>query len=93
MEFEWDQKKADENFAKHKIDFEEATEIFDDSYLIEESSDSQIYEEVRFKTIGQIGSHICVVVYTPRGKRTRLISARRANKQERRRYRLRSAAS
>lgn len=44
------------------------------------------YGEIRKISIGPINSHICVVVYTDREDNIRIISARRANQRERRRY-------
>jgi uncharacterized protein len=46
----------------------------------------QNYGEKRIITIGLIGKSVCVVVYTERGNTIRIISARKANERERRRY-------
>lgn len=83
--FEWDSEKAALNWQKHKIHFEDATKVFEDEnridYLDEEHSD---YEE-RYITIGKVDK-ILFVVYTDREDRTRIISARKADKTERRNY-------
>ena len=83
--FEWDSEKAELNWKKHGINFEDATRVFEDEnridYLDEVHSD---YED-RYITIGRV-EKILFVVYTEREDRTRIISARKANKSERREY-------
>lgn len=84
MEFEWDEEKA--NRRKHQISFEEAAEVF--YYPIYETIDTRFeYEEVRLVGIGRNRQMIILtVVYTKREERIRIISARRANKQEEKLY-------
>ncbi|MEB3309254.1 MAG: BrnT family toxin [Snowella sp.] len=67
MEFEWDSNKADLNWQKHQITFDEATEIF--LYPIYEMLDSRLdYGEERFIAIGRNQRFIFLtVVYTVRG--------------------------
>jgi hypothetical protein len=86
MEFEWDDKKNNANIGKHGISFEEAAEIFD--YLIHETVDTRAdYEETRYIGIGRNQYFVILtVVYAERGDATRIISARRATKQEKRLY-------
>ncbi|GAB5507350.1 MAG: BrnT family toxin [Rhizobiaceae bacterium] len=86
MQFEWDENKSVLNLAKHGISFEEAKLIFDGPVLTR--ADNRIdYGEVREISIGSIlGAVVVVVVHTRRGRATRLISARLANRSERRRY-------
>jgi uncharacterized DUF497 family protein len=50
--FEWDEAKAAENYAKHGVSFETATEVFDDPFGIERLDDREDYGEVRFILIG-----------------------------------------
>jgi len=83
MEFEWNKKKNKKNIEKHNLNFEEAKEIFDRPTL--DNIDKRFnYGEVREINIGSLndGSFI-TVVHTTRGKKTRIISARRSNKKER----------
>jgi uncharacterized protein len=83
MRFEWDENKAESNFLKHGIQFEEAVTVFADPYLMftEDSSHSQ--GEEREWAIGEMeDGSIVVVVFTMRGERIRIISARRATKRE-----------
>ncbi len=86
MEFEWDEEKNKANKKKHRISFEEVTEIF--RYPMYEIVDTRFeYDEVRYIGIGRNGQMVIfTVVYTEREAIIRIISARRANKQEKRLY-------
>ena len=85
MELEWDSRKAAANLSKHGVDFADAaTVVYDDQAITipEERSG-----EERFVTIGMDAlGRILVVVYTWRGERLRLISARKATPRERSQY-------
>ncbi len=87
MKFEWDENKAKSNVVKHGITFSEAVTIFADPYLLftEDSQHSQ--EEEREWAIGvsENGSLI-VIVFTIRDEKIRIISARKATKNERKQY-------
>jgi uncharacterized DUF497 family protein len=80
MEFEWDPRKARTNLKKHGIDFEDAIGIFEGAVL-ELQSDRN--NEQRWTAIGEFHGIIVTVAYTMRGERCRIISARRANGNER----------
>ncbi|HJX27694.1 MAG TPA: BrnT family toxin [Thermoanaerobaculia bacterium] len=85
MRFEWDPKKAEENYRKHFIRFSEVEPVFDDEHAIEFLDESS--EEERYLGIGMDGfGRVLVVVYTWRGENVRLISARRATRSEERQY-------
>jgi len=86
MEFEWDVDKNKLNQKKHQISFEEAAEIF--RYPTYEVADSRVnYGETRYIAIGRNNKLIIItVVYTEREGTIRLISARRANTQEKKLY-------
>lgn len=86
MEFEWDEEKNKANQRKHRISFEEAVEIF--CYPMYEIVDTRFEGgEVRFIGIGRNSQMVIfTVVYTEREVRIRIISVRRANKQEQRLY-------
>lgn len=85
MLFEWDSEKAELNWQKHTVDFEEAAKVFDDPNRIEQFDEEHSVNEDRYITVGMV-SRILFVVYTERGEVTRLISARKANAKERRDY-------
>ncbi len=84
MDFEWDPEKARSNQRWHGVSFEEATYVFEDLHLLEVFDDSA--SEERFIAIGLAGPTVLVVVYTERGNRIRIISARRATKREKDAY-------
>ncbi len=84
--FEWDRAKAFGNRVGHKVTFEEARRVFDDRFALEFEDDSEAYGEQRFITIGIAGGQVLVVTHTLRGERIRIISARKAEPAERRRY-------
>ena len=85
MNFEWDRKKAKLNLEKHGVDFADAAIVLDDPNAV--TICDLDHDEERFVTIG-MDSHgrIMVVIYTWRGDVIRLISARKATKQERKQY-------
>ena len=83
--FQWDSEKAELNWRKHTVNFEDAALVFADKNRIERFDDEHSYDEDRYITIGKVES-ILFVIYTERGEITRLISARRATAQERRDY-------
>ena len=85
MELEWDPQKAHANFEKHGVRFAEAYDVLSDPLALTVEDDHQ--EEQRFITIGSSSSGaVRVVVYTWRGERYRVISARKATRRERRQY-------
>lgn len=86
MEFEWDAEKNLANLKKHGISFEEAKHIFDGPVLTR-IDDREDYGEVREISFGLLSPDApLMVVHTARGIRTRLISARKASRQERKVY-------
>jgi uncharacterized DUF497 family protein len=86
MEFEWDEAKNLENIRKHQIDFIDVPAIFESTMLIE-LDDRFDYEEDRWVGIGFLRNGVAVVVWTERqGDVIRIISARRANRYERKRF-------
>ncbi|MEJ0075216.1 MAG: BrnT family toxin [Alphaproteobacteria bacterium] len=80
--FEWDDAKAEENYAKHGVDFEAARQVFHDPFALERLDDREDYGEDRFILSGMADGVVLIVVYTERNGRLRLISARRATKHE-----------
>ena len=88
MVFEWDENKEKINLAKHGIDFSTAALVFVDVNRIEMFDTIHSEYENRYITIGEINgvAIVLLVVYTERGEAIRLISARKATKQERRKY-------
>jgi len=89
--FEWDTKKADGNFRKHGITFEDAALVFNDPFALSEQ-DRFENGECRWQTIGMAnGCLLVLVAHTLRFEDegieiVRIISARRVTRKERRRY-------
>ena len=85
MSFEWDTRKAASNLRKHRVDFvDAATVLYDEMAITLTEPDT---DEPRAVTLGMDAmGRVLVVVYTWRGERVRLISARHATRKERLRY-------
>ncbi len=82
--FEWDQRKAGSNLAKHGVCFDEAATVFGDTLSITIPDPLHSEDEHRYVLIGHSHrSRLLVVVHTDRGDRTRIISARPATRKER----------
>ena len=86
MTFDWDETKRESNLAKHHIDFALAALVFLDMDRIERVDDRKDYGETRYQVIGQTKGILLFVVYTKRSDVIRIISARRANKNEEKYY-------
>lgn len=84
VEFEWDDNKRIANAQKHGIDFADAVKIFDDTRKLTFRASHR--GEERFLSIGVMHSRIVTVVFTLRGDKVRIISARHARKNERAQY-------
>lgn len=95
FEFDWDDRKAATNYRKHGIRFEEAALVFNDPFA-RMTQDRIEGGEMRWQTIGLVGGHLVVLeAHTieemelegdAKTERVRIISARRADRSERRRY-------
>lgn len=90
MIYEWDENKNKTNQAKHGVSFETAKLVFEDSYHLS-IQDRYKGDEERWQTMGYIGGVLLLLVaHTVRNRGNkeviRIISARKATKQERRRY-------
>jgi len=89
--FEWDTKKAASNKIKHGVSFEEAgTAFFDSNGIDGEDIDHSTTEARRFRLAQSAAGNILVIAYTIRShgheKTIRVISARLANRKEKKRY-------
>jgi uncharacterized protein len=81
--FEWDDRKAASNYARHGVSFEAARDVFKDPFAIDWLDDSEDYGEDRFAIIGMCEGRLLYVAYTIRGEAIRIISARLAEPFER----------
>ena len=84
-EFEWDERTNCETIAARSIDFDDVISIFLGQTL-EASDDRFDYNEVRVVAIGETGGQVFTVIYTMRGGVCRIISARKASRNERDAY-------
>jgi uncharacterized DUF497 family protein len=87
MLFEWDETKRRSNQDRHRLDLIDGRLLFDGRAVM--TYPSPRGDELRFVTVGLIGSTFCAVVWTQRDHATRLISLRRARDAEKRDYRAR----
>lgn len=86
MEIEFDPTKAEKNHAKHGVSFEEgASALLDPMGLGFEDPNAE--GESRWILLGMSSdARLLTVVYTLRGERIRLISARKATRKEAQQY-------
>jgi uncharacterized DUF497 family protein len=81
-EFGWDPDKEAANLQKHGISFTQAAAAFRDPFAVDWIDDREDYGEERVVLLGMTDGSVLVVVYTERGSRIRIISARRADRYE-----------
>ncbi len=84
VEFEWDKNKSASNEKKHSIGFSEAVTVFGDPFELTIEDPEHSSGEYRFLSIGKsVAGNLLVVSYTERElDLVRIISARKATKQE-----------
>jgi len=85
FEFHWDKEKNEQNIRNHGIDFNDAKEIFYGP-TIEFLDTDHSAEEERYTAYGIATGRVLRVTYTMRGEVYRLISARKADRNDTRRY-------
>ena len=86
----WDENKHDANFRNHGIDFFEAATVFDDPNAVIEYDEEHSYDEDRFSVIGMSKNMRLLLVchcYRNGDNFVRIISSRKATKQEYNKYR------
>ncbi len=87
MHFDWDPGKAKSNVRKHALSFEEAATVFYDPLSATFRDPDHSEKESRFITVGYSSrNRLCIVVHTEREDTLRIISARPATAQERKRH-------
>jgi uncharacterized DUF497 family protein len=91
IEFEWDDVKAAQNVRDHGVTFAQATLAFRDPFATEWINLRKAYGEEQIILLGICGDQVLNVVYTNRGERIRIISARRATRHEQENYYRQSA--
>ena len=87
MGFAWDPRKAKRNLAKHGVSFDDAATVFDDDLFVVFADPDHSIEESRFIVMGRSKQgRLLVVAYTERSDAIRIVSARKATRQEQRIY-------
>jgi uncharacterized DUF497 family protein len=77
--------KDEANRRKHGIDFRTAAKVFLDPFIVE-FDDRDTANELRFNALGLVDGRMLLVTYTMRGDVVRIISARGAEPDEKRKY-------
>lgn len=85
MTYEWDEAKRRENVRRHGIDFADVGELFD-GFTATMEDGRHAYGEQRWITLGLLSGRVVVVVHTERQDRIRIISVRKATKNEEQLY-------
>jgi uncharacterized protein len=85
-DFEWDATKARRNYQKHGVTFHMARKAFADPFVVEILDERENYGEERFLLIGMADGELLSVIYSERRGRFRLITARRATRDEQDHY-------
>ena len=87
MKLSWDEAKRRMTLAERGLDFAEAAELFEGlSFTIEDMRKD--YGERRYSSSGHIGGRLCFVIWTPRGDTRHIISLRKANGREQKRFKV-----
>ena len=87
LQFEWNPEKAASNLKKHEVSFEEAATVFGDQAFITLLDEAHSLAEERYLTIGlSAANRLLLIAHTEREGQIRLISARKATKNERQFY-------
>ena len=88
IQFEWDPNKAASNSERHGVSFDEASSVFYDPWARVFDDDAHSFHELREIIIGHsINGYLLFVAFTDRNEDVlRVISAREADKTERKRY-------
>ena len=85
MDIEFDSTKRDKTLMERGLDFCHAHEVFAGRHFTAEDTRAS-YGELRYITVGKLKGRMIVMVWTPRGNARRIISMRKANERERKRY-------
>ncbi|MFA6572283.1 MAG: BrnT family toxin [Bacteroidota bacterium] len=87
LRFEWDLVKAKTNFQKHGISFEEALTVWNDEFAAFLHDPSHSEKEERFVMIGySTKNNLLIISFTERNGNIRIISSRKATRNERKRH-------
>jgi uncharacterized DUF497 family protein len=85
MDIEFDDEKRQQTLEHRGLDFADAASLFEGPTFTS-LDDREDYGEERFQTIGLLGERLVMVVWTPRGEARRIISMRKCNDREQRKF-------
>jgi uncharacterized protein len=86
-EFEWDAANAEKNWLRHRVSPAECEQVFFNCPLVVDEDELHSREELRYYALGQSDAgRPLFVVFTFRGERVRVISARDMTRRERKEY-------
>jgi uncharacterized protein len=86
-EFDWDGGNAEKNWLRHRVSQSESEQVFFNRPLVVAEDDLHSHGESRYYALGRTDSgRLLMVVYTLRGERIRIISARDMTRRERKEY-------
>lgn len=85
MRISYDAEKREWTLENRRVDFEDSVHVFAGTAITIED-DRKDHGETRFQTFGLLGDRLVSVVWTPRGEARHIISMRKANDRERRKY-------
>ena len=87
MKLSWDEAKRQATRVERGLDFASAGELFDGLHFTEEDARKD-YGERRYISAGNVSGRLCVVVWTPRDSKRHIISMRKANDREQKRFKI-----
>jgi uncharacterized protein len=87
MQLSWDEAKRQATLQERGLDFASAAKLFD-GYEYTAEDKRKDYGERRFISTGHIISRLCVIVWTPRGRKRHIIPMRKANDREQKRFKI-----
>ncbi len=82
----FDSKKREQTLINRGLDFKDAPEVFNGPVQFTFEDERKSYGEERFITIGLLKGRVVVLVWTPRGKVRHIISLRKANEREKKKF-------
>jgi uncharacterized DUF497 family protein len=85
MKFEWDAEKRLANVVKHGVDFTDACRLFEGPFMTM-TDNRRDYGEIRSIAFGHVENRLIAVAFTKRQDIIRIISARKANDREKKRF-------
>jgi uncharacterized DUF497 family protein len=85
VRFDWDEKKRGSNLNKHGFDFADAREVFS-GLTVTLEDDRFEYTERRFITLGMLKEIVVIIAHQETDEEIRVISMRKANRNEQKRY-------